>query len=1023
MQQQKFLDFDAPAPVQKEPEQVATDTSLPPPLVRPDRQLVYPDPDPATWQPRRAVENRDTLAIDRATDDIDGPPHRFLIKRHDVVKVFCSKLRSEYGLVTGISLDRRQVRVLLQEHVDHDPQSQGAWYIPEVLFPAPHMAQGPQYQRPTVDTATKQETQPELSPARILRFLQKTPGTAYTDRQLRQELECTDYDGHNPLENPVHTALKTLRDKGLIHVTEPAFGDPQFQVLVLPETASELSLSHCPRTLEGAFIKRLFRDYGHTVKCFAEQWGFTQKHVREVFERGLDDQNAVRDWLEAVLTPENPIQAVPATTPEVLQPLSFDEYQAIRKSLFAGTLSYADYHQEFQRLSASEQQIQTELVSRFNAKELAHLASRFGEWGAKRNKKAENAEAIYRKMLSSFLLDGTVSFRMGGSYVEAVKQKVLAVTEDQWNTFWEKQAAKQAEYEQALRDPQDLADFVKLVEARGEAALTEEQFIRRDLLYAEMTREQRNSSVTKEVSRFESEELSEIGFTIKQGYHEKRQARLWIVQLNDRVERSTFNELKSKAKMLGGWYSSFKKSDAGFQFLSEDAATKFTELLGGDVDRTDLLESRKARHQMTAAERLHELADGMLYRAEETIRSSEQSLQNTARRADIQAGVRGRAHAEAAMARTMHSLAEALSRNEARFLDGIRHRTQLETLETTLRLARWARLRAINKAENETEYGFNLRTAEEEGKLIDEADIRFAEYPFPTLYRNHLIRMANDCRSKQGMKLASERLLKHYGSGSDDFVTLKHDLEILQLQDYFDRAKAIGYDTGHMETALERYQRLKAANIRTIHELRTALREYLPHRAETRGDDPVKVAERELIGMKLPGFFPTPRPVIDQMLELAEIESHHRVLEPSSGKGDILDALMQVFPDIEITAIEQNRTLSEVLSAKGHEVEFSDFLTHQGEYDRIVMNPPFEKGQDIQHVQHAYELLAPDGKLVAVMSEGSFSRSDRQAVEFQRWSGSLGGMSIKLPEDAFAGVESFRQTGVRTRLLVLEKSA
>jgi hypothetical protein len=37
-------------------------------------------------------------------------------------------------------------------------------------------------------------------------------------------------------------------------------------------------------------------------------------------------------------------------------------------------------------------------------------------------------------------------------------------------------------------------------------------------------------------------------------------------------------------------------------------------------------------------------------------------------------------------------------------------------------------------------------------------------------------------------------------------------------------------------------------------------------------NDPVQVAEAKLIGMKLPGFFPTPRPVISRMLELAEIK-------------------------------------------------------------------------------------------------------------------------------------------------------
>jgi hypothetical protein len=97
--------------------------------------------------------------------------------------------------------------------------------------------------------------------------------------------------------------------------------------------------------------------------------------------------------------------------------------------------------------------------------------------------------------------------------------------------------------------------------------------------------------------------------------------------------------------------------------------------------------------------------------------------------------------------------------------------------------------------------------------------------------------------------------------------------------------------------------------------------------------------------MKLPGFFPTPRPVISRMLELAGIEDGDRVLEPSAGKGDILDMIREQHPGASVTAIERNQTLFDVLEAKGHEVSWSDFLEYSGEHDVVVMNPPFEKGE------------------------------------------------------------------------------
>ena len=203
--------------------------------------------------------------------------------------------------------------------------------------------------------------------------------------------------------------------------------------------------------------------------------------------------------------------------------------------------------------------------------------------------------------------------------------------------------------------------------------------------------------------------------------------------------------------------------------------------------------------------------------------------------------------------------------------------------------------------------------------------------------------------------------------------------------------------------------------------MRCALRELLPHLQHKRDDDPVQKLEQQLIGMKLPGFFPTPRPLISRMLELAGIQPGERVLEPSAGKGDILDMIREHHPDARLHGIEWNATLLEIIAAKDHQAEQGDFLEHQGEYDRVVMNPPFENGLDIDHVRHAVDLLASGGRVVAVMSEGPFFRQDRKANEFREWLDELGGESEQLPEDSFRGVEAFRETGVRTRVVWVDK--
>lgn len=138
--------------------------------------------------------------------------------------------------------------------------------------------------------------------AAILQQLTATPGESLTDADLRHEFERTEFDPADPLANPVNATLKALRDLGVLHVEEPRWGDARFSVLALPKTASELQASHCPAQLSGAEVRRLLRQNGWKIADFAERWGFTQKHVREVLDRGLDNRNAVRDWIEALLT-------------------------------------------------------------------------------------------------------------------------------------------------------------------------------------------------------------------------------------------------------------------------------------------------------------------------------------------------------------------------------------------------------------------------------------------------------------------------------------------------------------------------------------------------------------------------------------------------------------------------------------------------------------------------------------------------------------------------------------------------
>ncbi len=148
-QRQLFLDFDAahlpprlPAPSASAPAAAAepAKTSEPKPdhskplLVRPDRQFTFDGKDHWDWP--RPTDDRDAISVDRLRDDIDGPSHRFVIRRGDTVEVFFSRDKLETGEVVGISNANQEVRVRFTEGTD------GQWFAVGQIYPAPTASAG-----------------------------------------------------------------------------------------------------------------------------------------------------------------------------------------------------------------------------------------------------------------------------------------------------------------------------------------------------------------------------------------------------------------------------------------------------------------------------------------------------------------------------------------------------------------------------------------------------------------------------------------------------------------------------------------------------------------------------------------------------------------------------------------------------------------------------------------------------------------------------------------------------------------
>lgn len=114
-------------------------------------------------------------------------------------------------------------------------------------------------------------------------------------------------------------------------------------------------------------------------------------------------------------------------------------------------------------------------------------------------------------------------------------------------------------------------------------------------------------------------------------------------------------------------------------------------------------------------------------------------------------------------------------------------------------------------------------------------------------------------------------------------------------------------------------------------------------------------------------FYPTPANLAQRVVDLAEIEPQHECLEPSAGTGAIADLM----PMDQTRCIEVSKLRCDVLTAKGHDAVCMDFAAWaesvSNQFDRICMNPPFDRGQWQAHITHAASLLSAGGRLVAIL--------------------------------------------------------
>lgn len=635
--------------------------------------------------------------------------------------------------------------------------------------------------------------------------------------------------------------------------------------------------------------------------------------------------------------------------------------------------------------------------------------------------KDEMVDKIYDTMLSQtyYLVSGsdTLTYSFGdGNYLDVLKNKVKKaldeLTEEKLSGILaknkadhEERLAKKGAFIAGIENPKTLDDYKNKKRFKG--LTPEEQDTYEDLL-AVQRKKDRETSKEREHKRKAATAFKAVGdinnYMIEKSTHSKTGEDVWVVRLPNRIESEEWKTINSAMKSLGGNYWSGNK---GWNFKYDP-----TEKLKGNV--SEEIAARAEAKAESRADKLRTVAENMQDTIEDKFADR---LANTKRRARMAASAEADGAYLQRIQATMRNIADAIDSGEVKLIGNIDSRAQIETLEQVLSTAKYRRIQEAQKLpENKNVYDFYQA---EQAKPISIEDIRYAEMPLAEMHIGTLKTFVNDIKTRKGLMLIAKRLDKLVPN-KDGYVDVSAHVD--DINKIIKEAPDVTRYT-YLEEALASRKRLARMGIESLAELKAYLREYMNYREGKKAkttEDIIKEKQRSMIGMKIEGYFPTPPKVVGMMVEAANLQSTDEVLEPSAGQGHIADLIKGLAAKIDVA--EWNNANAEILKLKGYNIVGEDALKIEGQYDKVIMNPPFENGQDIDHVRYAYDNnLKPGGRIVAIMSEGPFYRNDKKATAFREWLDSVEGTSEKLPEGSFK--ESDRSTGVNTRLVIIDKPA
>lgn len=184
-------------------------------------------------------------------------------------------------------------------------------------------------------------------------------------------------------------------------------------------------------------------------------------------------------------------------------------------------------------------------------------------------------------------------------------------------------------------------------------------------------------------------------------------------------------------------------------------------------------------------------------------------------------------------------------------------------------------------------------------------------------------------------------------------------------------------------------------------------------------------------------FYPTPSNVAGHLLAKVEWRDVKSILEPSAGKGDLIDHARKCLKNwvyrkthyyydtradnLDIDCVEIDPDLQAILAGKKLRVVHDDFLSFNTRkmYDLILMNPPFSDGD--LHLLHALEMCKNGGQIACILNAETIRNPYTNTRKLLLKKLTEAGASIRYLNNAFAKAERRAKVDVALINVVIPK--